>query len=118
MDELAVVEVYGAVQGIAQTVGTLDDRIEDRLHVAGRTRDDAQDLAGGGLPLERRSEVVVARGQLLREPGILDRDCGLVGEGLEERDLLGREGADLEATDQDDTDGRPLGNEGRREGRS
>ena len=37
-------------------------------------------------------ELAVPRLQLLEQPHVLDRDDGLVGEGLEERDLLAEKG--------------------------
>ena len=41
------------------------DRVEDRLHIGRRAGDDAKDLAGGRLLLQRLREVAVARLQLL-----------------------------------------------------
>ena len=60
----------------------LDDRFEHRLHVRLRAADDAQDVARGGLRVERRRQLAVARLQLREEPHVLDRDDRLVGEGL------------------------------------
>ena len=48
--------------------------------------------AGRRLLLQRLREVAVARLQLLEQPHVLDGDDRLVGEGLEQRDLLVREG--------------------------
>ncbi len=60
------------------------DRVEDRLQVALRPADDLQDLGGRGLPLERFLGLV-------EQARVLDGDHRLVGEGLEERDLIVRE---------------------------
>ena len=56
----------------------------------GERRDDPQDLAGGGLLLQRLGEVAVARLELREEPDVLDGDDGLIGEGLEQLDLACR----------------------------
>ena len=75
--------------GIAQLErGRSGNRIEHRLHVGRRFADDAQDLAGGGLLLERFGQRPVARLQLVEEPNVLDRDHGLIGKGLQQSDLL------------------------------
>ena len=52
-----------------------------RLHVGRRAADDAQHLGGRRLPLERLLGLV-------EQAHVLDRDHRLVGEGLEQRDLL------------------------------
>ena len=46
-----------------------------------------EDLAGGGLLLERLGEIAIADLELLEEPDVLDGDDGLVREGLEQLDL-------------------------------
>ena len=81
----------------AQLVTALRDRVEHRLHVGLRLADHAQDVAGRGLLLERLGEVAVARLQLLEQAHVLDRDDGLVGEGLQQRDLRVGETARLRA---------------------
>ena len=78
----------------------------------GELRDDAQDLAGGRLLLERLGEVAVPGLQLLEEADVLDGDDGLGGEGLEELDLLVGERAELHAAEQDRADRHPLAQEG------
>jgi hypothetical protein len=93
------------------------DRVEHRLEVGRRARDHAQDLRGGRPLLEGLGQVAVARLTLLRQSGFLDGQGGLVGEGSEQGDLLGGEGADTHATDRDDADGRAFGEERRREHR-
>ena len=54
----------------------------------GELRDDAQDLAGRRLLLQRFGEVAVASLQLREQPHVLDGDDRLIGEGLEQRDLV------------------------------
>jgi hypothetical protein len=40
--------------------GAVDDRVEHRLDIGLRAADDAQDIAGGGLLVERRRQLTVA----------------------------------------------------------
>jgi hypothetical protein len=57
------------------------DGVEHRPGIAGRARNDAQDIGGRGLPLERFLGLV-------EQPHVFDRDHRLVGECLQELDLL------------------------------
>jgi len=61
----------------------LGDRLQHRLHVGGRFRGDAQDIADGGLLVQ-----CVLR--LVEESHVLDGDDGLGSESLEQRDRLFR----------------------------
>src|SRR5713101_6484792 len=88
IDQLAVELMERAEGSIAQPHGASDDRVEDRLHIGLRPADDAQDLSGRRLLLERLGEIAVAHPQLREQPHVLDGDDRLVGEGLDERDLL------------------------------
>ena len=65
----------------AKPDGLFQDGFEHRLDVAGRARDNPQDLRGRGLPLERLL-------RLVEQAHVLDRDHRLGGEVLEQRDLL------------------------------
>jgi len=60
--QLAVVPPDHAVGATAQPHGFAGDGVENRLDVGGRARDHAQDLAGGGLLLERLGEAAVGIG--------------------------------------------------------
>ena len=75
--------------------GALDDGVEDRLHVGRRAADDAEHLGGRRLMLQRLAQFRVALAEFLEQAHVLDGDHGLVGEGLEERDLLVRRKAEL-----------------------
>ncbi len=75
-----------------QPCGTRCDRIEDRLHIRCRTADDVQHIGGCNLVFERFLQLAGFRLHLLEQTHILDGDDGLVGEGLQQCDLLVREG--------------------------
>src|SRR4030095_15491056 len=62
------------------------------------------DLARGRLLVERRRQLAIARLELLEQPDVLDRDHGLVGEGLQQRNLLLGERAHLRAANGDGAD--------------
>ena len=84
--------------------GALDDGVEDRLHVGGRAADDAEHLGRCCLMLQGLAQFCVALLEFLEQPHVLDGDHGLIGEGLEELDLLVREGTDLHSANQNHTD--------------
>ena len=84
--------------GVAQPRGVLDDGVEDRLDVGRRARDDPQDLGRRRLLLQRLF-------RLVEQPHVLDGDDRLVGEGLEELDLLVGERPHLGPPDGDRPDG-------------
>ena len=98
--------------GLANSHSVLQHGLEHRLQLAGRTRDDAQHLRCRGLLLQRLGEIVGALAQLVEQPRVLDRDDRLVGEILQQRDLLLGERPHLHATDQDRTDGQSFRNKG------
>ena len=75
----------------------VDDRFEDRLRVGRRTADHPEDLGGGGLLLERFPGLV-------EQPRVLDRDHGLVGEGLHQVDVGLGERLDPAAQQRDHAD--------------
>src|SRR6266542_3663506 len=58
-DLAGIGELDGAVGGLAELPRALDDRLEDRLLVGGRSRDDTQDFAGGRLLLEGDPQLAV-----------------------------------------------------------
>jgi hypothetical protein len=82
-------------------VRLFEHRVEHRREVAGRGVDDLQDLGRGDLLLQRLGdpaiallELPIAVLQLLEQPGVLDGDDRLVGESLDQLDLLGGERPD------------------------
>src|SRR5262249_896825 len=81
-----------------QTMGAADDRVEHRLDIRLRLADDAQNVTGGSLLVERRGQVTVTRLEFLEQPHVFDRDHGLVGEGLEEGDVMSSEATSFAAS--------------------
>src|SRR6516225_8257294 len=97
--KFAIMQPDNTEYGLAQARGALNDRIEHRLSIRWRPTDDAEDLAGRGLMLQRFRQLARARLHLVEESHILDRDHRLVGEGCGELNLLAGEGPRLCATD-------------------
>ena len=64
------------------------DRVEHRLQIDRRAADDLEHVAGRGLVFERFVQFALARLLRLEQPRVLDGDDGLVGEGLDQLDLL------------------------------
>src|SRR5215471_3844007 len=77
-----------AQMSVAKCHGAPENLVEDGLRVGGRTGNHAEDLARRRLLLERFGEIAIARLKLREQPHVLDRDDGLVGEGLEQANLL------------------------------
>ncbi len=110
--QLAVEPVRRAHACAAQAHRAGDDRVENRLHVGRRARDDAQDLARRRLLFQGLGEVRVARFQLLEQAHVLDGDHRLVGERLEQGDLLVGESPGFRPADGDGADRAALAHEG------
>src|SRR5215813_1160557 len=98
VEQLAVELKERAEESVAQSHGASDDRVEHRLHVGRRPADHAQDLA-------RRRQVAVALSQFGEQAPVLNGNNSLVGEGLEERNLVASEAARLAASDAKRSDG-------------
>jgi hypothetical protein len=96
--------VYPAAVRPQQAHGAGHDRVEYRLDIRLRAADDAQDVAGGGLLVERRGELAVAPLELGEEAHVLDGDHGLIRESPEQRDLVLGEWDRLSTDDVDGTD--------------
>src|SRR5262245_45879617 len=95
--ESSVTQVECAELGTAEPSCVRQDGLEYGLQLAGRTRDNAQDLRGGGLLLQRFT-------QLVEQAGILNGDDGLRGEVLDQLDLLVRERPDFLPVDDNAAD--------------
>ena len=74
------------------------------LQVERRAADDLEHVGGGGLLLQRFGELVTALLLGFEQSHILDRDGGLVGEGLDQRDLLVGERPDFQVINDDDAE--------------
>src|SRR5215472_13386268 len=82
---------------LAQPRRRLHQRIEHRLQIEGRSADHLEHVGGGGLLREGLP-------QLVEQPGVLYGDDGLVGEILDQLDLLVGERTDLLAVDDEAAD--------------
>jgi hypothetical protein len=113
--QLSVVVIHRTKLRPAQLHGALHDDGENRLDIRGRAADGPEDLGCGSLPVQRLadlgmglSERAIPCLQLSKEADVLDRNDGLVGEGLEERDLLVRKRIHLSPAEQERADRHPL----------
>ena len=94
----------------------LDERIQHRLQIERRAADDLEHVRGGCLLLqERLGEIMGARLHLVEQAHIADRDHRLIGEGLQQRDLLFAEGMHLDAAHDDRADTLALARQRHRE---
>src|SRR5262249_39704976 len=73
---------------VAKLGSRLDQRIEHGLQVESRTADDLKHVGCGGLLLEGCTQIARAGLHLVKQPHVLDRDHRLIGEGLDQLDLL------------------------------
>ena len=97
--------------GAANTRGVFQYLLEHRGKIRRRRTDDLQDLGGRGLLLKGFLEIVRLGLYLVEQVDIADRDHRLVGEGLNELDLLLAERASNEAEQADDAERLPIPNE-------
>ena len=95
--DLALAYCDRCVIGAAKPGGRFDYCVQHRLDIRGRAADNLQHVAGRGLVLERFLEIARAGVQFVEQADILDRDDGLVGEGLKQVDLPLRKRLDLAA---------------------
>jgi hypothetical protein len=94
-ERLVLVAVQHAELGFTDTDRILQHALEYRLELAGRGADDLQHVGGGGLLLEGFREIIGTLAQLVEQACILDRDDGLIREGLDQRELLVGEGSNI-----------------------
>src|SRR6185369_14510523 len=74
--------------GTAEPCGGFNDDVQYRLQVGGRTADDAENVAGRGLLLQRFHQLLRASLHFLKQADVLDGNHRLVGEGGDQLDLL------------------------------
>ena len=108
MDELSIEPEDRAEASAAKPRRTLGDRFKHRLHVGGRTRDHAEDVAHRRLTLKRFHKVAISHLRLVEKPHVLDRDHRLIGKGFEQLDLPIAERPHLRAPDHQRADGLSL----------
>ena len=84
----------GSGEPAEQPLGAARDCFEYRHCVRRRSGNDFQDVSGGGLALQRLL-------RLLEQPRVLDGDDGLVGEGLQQLNVMRDECTGLGAGDAD-----------------
>src|SRR5262249_50512815 len=99
MEQLSVELKERAEEAIAQFACIGSDRVKNRLDAGRRAPNYAKDVAGGRLLLECASKLCATSLGRLEQTSGLDGDDGLVGEGLEQPDLLVGERSHLVATD-------------------
>src|SRR5262245_32542598 len=97
---------------IAQSRCGLHQRIEYFLHVERRPADDLQNVGGGSLLFQGFRQLALARLLSLEQSRVLNGDHRLVGEGLDQRDLLVIERRDPGPRQCDDADGLALQQQG------
>src|SRR5262252_2058831 len=103
--ELTVLEQHQIAEfGLAERDCLLQHGLEYRFQLARRARDDAEDLGGRRLLLQRLAQIIGALPQLVEQPRVLDGDDGLRGEIRHEPNLLVAEGRRLLTKDIDRTD--------------
>src|SRR4030095_16986839 len=104
VDQFSIVELHLAIGSVAETTRAPGDDLEHWLDVGLGLADSTQYLTCGRLPGDGLCQFGVARFQLLEQPDVLDRDDGLVGERLEELDLLVRKESGFSLTYDDDAE--------------
>src|SRR5438094_3268163 len=86
----------------------MEDSRGTGVDIRERGSDVRQDVARGGLYVQGGSLVSVAGLEFGEQPHVLNRDDGLIGEGLDERDLLVGERLYLTTPYRDGSERRPL----------
>ena len=109
MNEITVVPGDKSELRLAQRRGPFRDRFEHGLHVRRRAADDLENLRRRGLPLPCLLGLV-------EQAHVLDGNHGLIGEGLQKRDLLVREWSRFSAADTDYADRISLAHQGNGQG--
>src|ERR1700675_1400938 len=77
--------------GAAEFNGRGDQGVEHGLQIEGRAADDLEHVGGGSLLVQCLRKVAGSRLNFGEHPHVLNRDHGLIGEGLDESDLALRE---------------------------
>ena len=94
------IQIHEAELRAANARRVLQHALEHRLQIAGRSADHAQHFGRRRLLLQRFRQLARSCLHLLEQPHIADRDHGLVGEGLQQGDLLVAERTHFECAKQ------------------
>src|SRR6185369_6051530 len=105
VNERSVKSVDGTHATITQLPRALRNCIKYWLGIGGRPADDIQHFAHCGLVLEGLLQFAFARLLSLEQPRVLDGDDGLVGEGLQQRNLFLSEWPHFHAANHEGPDG-------------
>ena len=105
LQDVAAAKECRGIVSVAELRRALGDGAQDRMYVGRRRGDHLQNCAGRSLLLERFRELAIARLHFIEEPRVLDRDHGLIREGLEQRYLRFGERLDLGASHPDYANG-------------
>ena len=84
----AVLKQHGGIIGLTELARPFDNGVQHWLNVRRRGGDDVQNITAPGLVSQCFGEVARLRLHLLEQPHILDGDHRLVGEGLQQLDVM------------------------------
>src|SRR6202165_2846383 len=101
---VAILQYHQPVVGFTKVTSAFNDGFEDRADIGRRGSDHAQDIAAPGLVSQGLRELTGLGLHLVEQPDIADGDHRLIGESLQQRNLLVREGVDLSAAYDDGAD--------------
>src|SRR5262249_45986733 len=87
-EDLAIEAVNESEPRVAKAHRTLGYGLKYRPQIESRAADDLEQIGGRGLLLQGFGEICRALAQLVEQARVLDRDDGLVGEILDQFDLL------------------------------
>src|SRR5437773_10797571 len=87
----AVLKQHGGIIGLAELARPFDNGVQHWLNVGRRGGNDVQDVGAAGLVREGLGQLARAFLHLIEQSDIADSDHGLVGESLQQVDLLGTE---------------------------
>src|SRR6202171_1627675 len=90
--------------GLAQASCRFRKRVEYLLQIERGTADDLEHVRGRGLLLQRLGQIARPRLHFFEQPDIAERDYRLIGERLQQGDLLVAERLNVGAAQHDRTD--------------
>jgi hypothetical protein len=87
-ENIAFMNPDDSIATATESRGAIGHRLENRSQIGRRRGDHSQNVAGGSLLIQGRPECSIPLFQFLEEASILEGDHGLIGEGLEQSDLV------------------------------